>query len=89
MPKLSTDQRKRMPQSDYALPGKRYPIEDEEHGRKAIQLGKRAENAGTLTPGEYDQVKAEVHERYPNIGSKSPAGKAVAAHRQKRTKKEH
>jgi hypothetical protein len=88
MAKLTTEQRKRMPGSEFALPGKEYPIEDEEHGRKAIQLGKRAENAGTLSPSEYAEVKDKVHDRYPDIGSKSPAGKAVAAHRQKRAKKE-
>ena len=35
MAKLSTSQRKSLPSSDFALPGRRYPVEDKGHAQAA------------------------------------------------------
>lgn len=73
MAKLSTATRKRLPASDFAGKGRSYPIEDPEHGRKAVQLGARAVKAGTLSKGSYAKIKAKVRRRYPKIGRKRRA----------------
>ncbi len=67
MATLSTAQRKSLPKSDYALPGKApgsgsYPIEDEGHARAA--LGRARTNA---TPGERATIRRKVHEKFPSM----------------------
>lgn len=59
--RLSAAARKALPQSDFALPGGRFPIENEEHGRKAIQMAPHA------SPSEQATIKRKVHQRYPGI----------------------
>jgi len=68
MAKLSKSERDSLPKSDFAGPGRSYPIEDKEHGRKAIQLGAKAVKAGTLSSSEYSHIKSEVHSKYKDIG---------------------
>jgi hypothetical protein len=70
MARLTTKERKRIPKSDFALPGKRksggkggYPIEDEAHARNALA---RVSQFGT--PAQKAEVKRKVHETYPGIG---------------------
>lgn len=64
MAKLSTDARKRLPDSAFALPGKRkYPIEDRRHAANAES---RVAQHGT--PSEKATVDAAVHRRYPDMG---------------------
>ncbi len=65
MAKLSTKARKRLPASSFALPGRRYPIEDPAHARNALS---RIAQHGT--PAEQRTVKGKVRRRYPNIGKK-------------------
>ncbi len=68
MARLTTEERDRLKDKDYALPEERaYPIPDLEHGEKAIQLGARAVKAGTLSPEKYRRIKAAVKYRYPEI----------------------
>ena len=71
---LSAADRKRLPSSDFALPGKgdgpegkgsgSYPIPDKAHARNALsrvsQFGSSSEKAA---------VRAKVHSKYPDIGS--------------------
>lgn len=73
---LSSSQRKKLPASDFALPGKgegssgtgagSYPIPDASHARNALarvsQHGSSAEKA---------KVRAKVHAKYPDIGQES------------------
>ena len=67
--RLSSEQRKKMPSKQFVFPSsKSYPINDEEHGRKAIQLGARSVKAGNLSPGGYAKVKTAVHNKFPGIG---------------------
>lgn len=70
MSKLTTSDRKSLPKQDFAGPGRSYPINDAEHGRKAIQLGARSEKAGNLSPAEYAKIKARVKAKYPGIDKK-------------------
>lgn len=60
---LSTAQRKALPASAFALPGRRYPIHDEAHARDAL-----ARVAANGTPEEKAAVMAAVHRRYPAMG---------------------
>lgn len=65
MSKLSAAARKHIPAKNFALPGRRYPIEDENHARNALA---RVSQHGT--PEEKAKVRAAVHRKYPSIGKK-------------------
>ncbi len=67
MPKLTTRARKALPNRDFALPGRKYPIEDKAHAENA--LARVAQNGSAAQQAE---VKAEVHKRYPSMDSPSP-----------------
>ena len=61
----STTERKALPTEAFALPGRRYPIHDEEHAQNALA---RVSEYGT--PAEQNAVRAAVHRKYPNMGKK-------------------
>ena len=61
--KLSTTQRKNLKDSDFALPGRRYPIMDLNHARLALAMVSKYGK-----PGEKEKVQDAVHARYPDIG---------------------
>lgn len=63
MTKLTTGRRNALPESTFALPGRRYPIEDANHARNAL-----ARVAQHGTTAEKATVRARVHRRYPGIG---------------------
>ena len=63
MADLTTEERDRLPESVFALPGRRYPINDEAHARNALA---RVSQDGTAA--EKAKVRATVHRRYPKIG---------------------
>lgn len=75
MAKLSAAQRKRMPSSSFALPGKgegksgkgagSYPIPDASHARNALS---RVAQHGTAQ--EKAAVRAKVKAKFPGIGGK-------------------
>lgn len=61
MTKLSTDERKRLPENEFALPGaKRFPIEDEAHARNAKARAAQAEKAGHLSAKDKRTVDAKA-----------------------------
>lgn len=62
MAKLTTEGRKRLPGLDFALPGRRYPINDQSHARNALA---RVSQHGT--PEEKAAVRRKVHSKYPGI----------------------
>ena len=62
---LSTAERKALPGSAFALPGRRYPIHNEAHAQNALA---RVSQYGT--PEQQKTVRAAVHRRYPNMGKK-------------------
>ena len=63
MSKLTTKGRNAIKSSNFALPGRRYPIENVAHARNV--LARVAQNG---TPTEKAKVRAAVHRKYPNIG---------------------
>jgi len=68
MAKLTAAKRKKIPTGEFALPGRRYPIEDKAHARDALS---RVSQAGT--PAEKATVRRKVRGRYPGITQKRPA----------------
>lgn len=64
--KLTTATRNKIPGGDFALPGRRYPIEDASHARNALS---RVSQHGS--PEEKAEVRAKVHRKFPGIGKKS------------------
>lgn len=60
---LTARARKKIKKENFALPGRRYPIEDENHARNALA---RVSQYGT--PEEKKKVRAAVHRKYPHLG---------------------
>lgn len=69
MAKLTTQGRKRIKPSNFALPKRRYPIHDISHARNA--LARVAQN-GTVE--EKKKVRAAVYRKYPSL-KKNKSGK--------------
>lgn len=71
---LSSDARNDLKDSDFALPGRRYPIHDEAHARNALARG-----AQHATPEELATIRRKVKSRYPGIdvSKVDPAGYEV------------
>jgi hypothetical protein len=61
MAKLTTAQRKKIPQSKFALPGGRFPLTDKKHDKAAIMLS----NKGT-TPAEAALVRSKARTKLNN-----------------------
>ena len=61
--KLSSKERNSLPSDDFALPGRRYPIQDRSHGANALA---RVSQHGS--PEEKAKVRAKVHRKYPDMG---------------------
>ena len=59
---LSAAERKALPASAFALPGRRYPIHDEAHAQNA--LARVAQNGSA---SEKARVRAAVCRRYPHM----------------------
>ena len=84
MAKLTTQGRKQIAGKNFALPGRRYPIEDESHARNALA---RVSQFGTSS--EKAAVRSKVHAKYPGIGEKkqsSSAGRELERRLAKRDK---
>lgn len=62
MSKLTTKQRKALPNSDFAGPDRSYPVENESHARNA--LARASQHA---SPELKAKIRAKVKRRYPNI----------------------
>ena len=63
---LTAKQRKKLPKSDFAIPGKeKYPIPDKAHARDAL-----SRVAANGTPEEIAQVKSAVKKKFPDIVQK-------------------
>ena len=63
--RLTAKQRHALPSSDFALPGGRYPVNDQNHARNALA---RVSQFGS--PEEKAKVRAAVHRKYPDIGKR-------------------
>jgi len=62
MTKLTAATRKKIPSGKFALPGRRYPIEDEAHARNAL-----ARVSQDSTPAEKAAVRRKVGRSYPKL----------------------
>lgn len=62
MAKLTTKKRKSLKTSEFAVPGRKYPIEDEAHARNALA---RVSQFGTAE--EKAEVRRAVARKYPHI----------------------
>lgn len=63
MAKLTTKARKEIPGGEFALPGRRYPIEDKSHARNALaRVSQHGDSAEKAT------VRRRVKAKYPGIG---------------------
>ena len=60
--RLDAEDRAALPSSDFALPGRRYPLSDANHARNA--LARAAQHA---SPAEQATIKRKVHAKYPGI----------------------
>ena len=65
MAKLTTATRNAIKAKNFALSGRRYPIEDASHARNA--LARVSQNG---TPSEKAKVRAKVHKKYPSMGKR-------------------
>ena len=62
MAKLTTKARKALPTKTFALPGRRYPIENPSHARNALA---RVSQFGS--PAEKATVRSKVKNKFPGI----------------------
>jgi hypothetical protein len=63
--KLTAAKRNALPNSAFALPGRRYPIQDRSHAANA-----KARVSQYGTPAEKARVFAAVARRYPDMGKR-------------------
>lgn len=56
MARLTAHARSKLQSSQFALPGDRFPIENDSHARAAISGASRAEHAGNISPAEKQTV---------------------------------
>lgn len=69
---LSSKARNDLPDSAFALSGRRYPIHDRSHAANAL-----ARVAQHGTPEEKAKVRAAVHRKYPDMGKQTKAENVV------------
>lgn len=69
MAKLTTEDRKNLPASSFALPGGRYPIPDQSHAQNA--LARVSQNG---TDDEKAKVRAAVRSKFKSMTVKRKAG---------------
>lgn len=63
MARLTSARRKALPTGDFALPGRRYPLNDKNHARNA--LSRASANA---SPSEVATIRRKVKAKFPSIG---------------------
>ncbi len=70
MARLTTEQRKKMKSSEFALSGRRFPVEDKTHAEKALQLVGRAQKAGNISASEAAKVRAAARKKLGDTKAK-------------------
>ena len=60
MSKLSTTGRDKLPDKDFAGPGRSYPIEDKAHARNAKARAAQAVKAGRMSKNEEKKIDAKA-----------------------------
>lgn len=61
--KLTTKQRKRLPSSEFAGPGRSYPVNDRAHAANAKARATQMVNAGLLAPSTAAKIKAKANRK--------------------------
>ena len=61
MSKLTTGERKALPKSDFAGPGKSYPVPDKAHAANAKARATQAVNAGRMSPASAAKIDAKAN----------------------------
>jgi hypothetical protein len=61
MAKLSTAKRKKLPDSDFAGPGRSYPVNDRSHAIAAKRLSGRGVKAGNISEGTREKIVAKAN----------------------------
>lgn len=78
--KLTTSQRKALPSSEFAGPGRSFPVNDKVHAEKALQLAPRSEAAGNISASQAAAIKAKakkkLHGGWNNNPELTPKGAA-------------
>lgn len=72
MAKLDAEKRARLPSQAFALPGRRFPINDAEHARLALAMVGRSQHAGNLSAAEAAKVRSRARAKlhHPRFGSR-------------------
>ncbi len=60
---LTTKARKAIPKSEFAGPGRSYPIPDRAHAGNAKARAKQALDAGHISKGTYDHIVAMANKK--------------------------
>ncbi|WP_312529094.1 hypothetical protein [Paracoccus sp. (in: a-proteobacteria)] len=60
MSKLTESQRDALPDSDFALPGRKYPIEDKAHARNAKARAAQQVKSGHLSDADQREIDAKA-----------------------------
>jgi hypothetical protein len=81
MAKLSYKKRQKLPAKAFALPGRRFPIQDKAHAKNALA---RVSQYGT--PAEKAAVRKKVHGKFPNIAVSGLKQRAKSGGRKRTTK---
>lgn len=61
MARLSAAQRRKLKPSQFAGPGRSYPVNDRNHAIQAKAFAKRALEAGRMSKAEYDAIVAKAN----------------------------
>ena len=67
MAKLTAAKRKRMPKSEFAGPGRSFPVNDPTHARLAISGATRAQRAGNISASTAASIKAKARRKLKDI----------------------
>jgi hypothetical protein len=59
--KLTTEARKHIPASKFALPGRRFPVEDRAHAANAKARATQGVKAGTLSEDQAETVRRKAN----------------------------
>ena len=63
MAKLSKESRSKLPNSEFAGPGRSYPVNDKVHAEKALQLVGRGVKAGNISQSTADHIKSKARDK--------------------------
>jgi len=75
MAKLTAAQRKKMPASTFAGPGRSYPIPDKSHAANAKARAAQQVKKGNLSKAAQAKINAQANKKLGKSGSKSKSSK--------------